>query len=63
MRASEEMMTTDKGALADVAIRDMVRRIPRWLRGDLNASDAMLRERAEDALVAMIAALRDDGRT
>lgn len=61
--ACEEVITAENRALADVAVRDMVRRIPRWLRCDLNASDPMLRERAEDALVAMIAALEEDGRT
>lgn len=57
------MITTDERALARVSVRDMVQRIPRWLRGDLNANDLMLRERAEDALVAMIAALQENGRT
>ncbi|WP_176593489.1 hypothetical protein [Sphingobium sp. EM0848] len=50
------MMTTDEPTFADAALRDMVRRIPQWLRADLNAMDPMLRERAEDALVALIAA-------
>lgn len=59
----EEMITTDERALARVSVCDMVQRIPRWLRGDLNANDPMLRERAEDALVAMIAALQENGRT
>ena len=36
------------------AVRRMVGRIPRWLRGDLASSDARLRERAEDALSAML---------
>jgi len=57
------MMTTDERALGDVAVREMVRRIPQWLRCDLNANDPMLRERAEDALAAMIAALQENGRT
>lgn len=57
------MITTDERALARVSVCDMVQRIPRWLRGDLNANDPMLRERAEDALVAMIAALQENGRT
>jgi hypothetical protein len=38
------------------AVRQMVGRIPRWLCGDLASSDARLRERAEDALSAMIIA-------
>lgn len=39
------------------ALRDLIGRIPQWVRDDLNATDPMLRERAEDTLVAMIAAL------
>ncbi len=34
----------------------MLGRIPQWLRVELSSSDAMLRERAEDALSAMIVA-------
>ena len=37
-------------------VRHMLGRIPQWLRVDLSSSDAMLRERAEDALSAMIVA-------
>jgi hypothetical protein len=43
-------------------VRQMVGRIPRWLRGDLASTDTRLRERAEDALSAMIiAALAEPG--
>ena len=59
----EEGMRTNECILANVAVRDMVRRIPQWLRGDLSAIDPMLRERAEDALAAMIAALQEKGGT
>lgn len=38
-------------------IMDMVKRLPKWLRSDLLATDPMLRERAEYALAAMIATL------
>lgn len=37
-------------------IRQMVGRMPQWLRAHLSATDPMLRERAEDALSAMIVA-------
>lgn len=37
-------------------IRRTVERMPQWLRTELCATDLMLRERAEDALSAMIAA-------
>ncbi len=37
-------------------VRHMLGRIPQWLRVQLSSSDAMLRERAEDALSAMIVA-------
>ena len=37
-------------------VRHMLGRIPQWLRVELSSSDAMLRERAEDALSAMIVA-------
>lgn len=37
-------------------IRQMLGRMPQWLRVDLSATDVMLRERAEDALSAMIMA-------
>lgn len=46
-------MTVEPGQTA-AALRDLVRRIPQWVRDDLNATDPMLRERAEDALVARI---------
>ena len=52
-------MMTDEPTFAGAALRDMVRRIPHWLRVDLNAIDPMVRERAEGALVAMIASLQD----
>ena len=55
-------MTIVKAGQATSALRDLVGRIPQWLRNDLNATDSMLRERAEDALVAMIAALVGDRR-
>ncbi|CAD7338204.1 MULTISPECIES: hypothetical protein [unclassified Sphingobium] len=55
-------MTENVRILANVAVRDMGRRIPQWLRGDLNAIDPMLRERAQDELAAMIAALQEKGR-
>jgi hypothetical protein len=43
-------------------VRQMVGRIPRWLRVDLASTDTRLRERAEDALSAMIiAALAESG--
>ncbi len=37
-------------------VRQMLGRIPQWLRVELSSSDAMLRKRAEDALSAMIIA-------
>jgi len=37
-------------------VRHMLGRIPQWLRVQLSSSDAMLRERAEDVLSAMIVA-------
>jgi hypothetical protein len=37
-------------------VRHMLGRIPQWLRVELSSGDAMLRERAEDALSAMIVA-------
>lgn len=39
------------------ATHEMVKRLPYWLRKDLTADDAGLRQRAEEALVAMIIAL------
>lgn len=39
------------------AMHDMVKRLPHWLRKDLAADDVGLRQRAEEALVAMIIAL------
>lgn len=54
------MMTVEPGQTA-AALRDLVKRIPQWVRDDLNATDPMLRERAEDTLVAMIAALVEQG--
>jgi hypothetical protein len=37
-------------------VRRMIGRMPQWLRADLSANDAIIRERAEDALSAMIVA-------
>lgn len=53
------MTTVESGQAA--ALRDLVGRIPQWVRDDLNATDPMLRERAEDTLVAMITALVERG--
>ncbi|APL93428.1 hypothetical protein [Sphingobium indicum] len=55
------MMTTVEPEHTAAALRDLVRRTPQWVRDDLNATDPMLRERAEDTLVAMIAALVERG--
>ena len=41
------------------SVRQMVERMPKWLRVDLSSADPMLRQRAEDALFAMIAAATD----
>jgi hypothetical protein len=35
-------------------IRQLIERMPQWVRADLSARDAMVRGRAEDALFAMI---------
>lgn len=35
-------------------IRQLIERMPQWVRADLSARDAMTRGRAEDALFAMI---------
>lgn len=45
----------------DVKLRDLVRRVPDWMRKDLASSDATRRERAEDALHAMLLPLLDAG--
>ncbi|BCA62703.1 hypothetical protein HMP09_1937 [Sphingomonas sp. HMP9] len=37
-------------------VRQMLGRMPQWLRADLSSRDALLKERAEDALFAMIVA-------
>ena len=55
------MMTTVEAGQDTAALRDLVGRIPQWVRDDLTATDPMLRERAEDTLVAMIAALVGPG--
>lgn len=39
---------------APAGLRDMVRRLPEWLRTDLSSTDPQRRERAEETLVAMI---------
>tara|TARA_B100001105_G_C22198380_1_gene360042 strand:- start:287 stop:460 length:174 start_codon:yes stop_codon:yes gene_type:complete len=38
------------------SVHCMLKRLPQWLRADLASSDAQQRERAEDALFAMITA-------
>ena len=45
----------------DVKLRDLVRRLPDWMRKDLASSDAPRRERAEDALHAMLLPLLEAG--
>ena len=39
---------------ASRSIRQLIERMPQWVRADLSARDAMTRGRAEDALFAMI---------
>lgn len=39
------------------ALRHMIEKIPRWVRTDLSSADTGLRERAEDALHAMLISL------
>ena len=46
--------------IGDNNLRELVRRLPAWLRADLSTTDAQRRERAEDALVAIILSLSDD---
>lgn len=38
------------------AVRELVERLPQWLRADLSATDVAARKRAEDVLRAMIVA-------
>lgn len=45
------------------SIRQMVEHMPHWLRVDLSSTDATLRDRAEDALSAMIVATVDATKT
>lgn len=40
--------------LTDI-VTEVMRLLPQWIRADLAAKDGSLRERAEDALAAMIA--------
>lgn len=46
----------------DASLRELVKRLPEWLRADLSSSDLQKRERAEDVLVAMIGASGSYGR-
>lgn len=46
--------------IGDSSLREVISRLPAWLRADLSATDPQRRERAEDALVAMILSLTDD---
>jgi hypothetical protein len=41
--------------VTEANLNEMVKRLPQWLRSDLCSSDISLRDRAEDALIAMIA--------
>lgn len=49
-------MRKDNRLLTFAHVQGMVRKIPNWVRKDLSAEDAARRERAEDALVAMVLA-------
>ena len=42
-------------------LRRMIGKMPHWIRIDLSSADAGLRERAEDALHAMLIAFLDGG--
>lgn len=42
------------------ALHRLLKRLPEWLRSDLASSDASHRARAEDALLAMLLASRQD---
>lgn len=45
----------------DVKLRDLLRRLPDWMRKDLASSDVTRRERAEDALQVMLLPLLERG--
>ncbi|NOW48685.1 hypothetical protein FHW96_004875 [Novosphingobium sp. SG751A] len=47
-------METPSQVVTDANLPEMVKRLPQWLRSDLCSSDTLLRERAEDALIAML---------
>ena len=50
-------MTTETSA----RITALIKKLPSWVRRDLNASEASTRERAEESLAAMIVASIDKG--
>lgn len=39
------------------AVRELVERLPQWLRTDLSSADVIQRQRAQDALIGMIATI------
>jgi hypothetical protein len=45
----------------DAKLRDLLRRLPDWMRKDLASSDVTRRERAEDALQVMLLPLLEHG--
>lgn len=45
----------------DAKLRDLLRRLPDWMRKDLASSDVTRRERAEDALQVMLLSLLERG--
>ncbi|MBY8825515.1 hypothetical protein [Sphingomonas colocasiae] len=42
-------------------LRELIAKMPQWLRTDLSSADPGLRERAEDTLHAMLTAALDAG--
>lgn len=42
-------------------LRGVIEKLPHWVRADLSSADASLRERAEDALHAMLTAFLGAG--
>lgn len=48
------------GAKLQDIVRAVIAKAPHWVRQDLSSKDATLRERAEEALAAMIANAVDE---
>lgn len=64
LRLARSRVAAAKKAMTENRFKDLrgvIEKLPHWLRADLSSTDAGLRERADDALHAMLTAFLSGG--